>query len=132
MADTMQFDLVSPERSLVSGQVTSVHIPGANGYFMAMPGHAPMITSLRLGVLTVIEKAGSTKYAVSGGFAEVTTTGTSVLTEKATPASEMTGADIDAMVAEAEENAIGLSGTAKEASNMLLADLAVMRTVLGF
>ena len=50
MADTMQFDLVSPERRLASMQVTSVQIPGADGDMTAMEGHAPTITTLRPGV----------------------------------------------------------------------------------
>lgn len=131
MADTMQFDLVSPERSLVSTQISAVQIPGADGDFVAMPDHAPVITTLRPGVLTVTDGGASTDYAVSGGFAEVTATGTSVLAEKAMLASEATAADLDAMVAEAEAAATGLSGEAKDASDKLLADLAALRTALG-
>jgi len=131
MADTMQFDLVSPERSLASMQVMSVQIPGADGDFVAMPDHAPMITTLRPGVLTVTDSSGSIDYAVSGGFAEVTATGTSVLAEKAMPVSEMTAADLDAMVSEAEANATDLTGAAKDASDKLLSDLGVLRATLG-
>lgn len=131
MADTMQFDLVSPERSLASMQVNSVQIPGADGDFVAMPEHAPVITTLRPGVLTVTDGSGSTDYAVSGGFAEVTATGASVLAEKAMPVSEVTAADLDAMVAEAEANAEGLSGAAKDASDKLLSDLTDLRTAVG-
>ena len=53
MADTMQFDLVTPERKLASGPVREVRIPGADGDMTAMPDHAPTITTLRPGVLTV-------------------------------------------------------------------------------
>ena len=53
MAETMQFDLVSPERRLASLQVTSVQIPGADGDMTAMEGHAPTITTLRPGILSV-------------------------------------------------------------------------------
>jgi F-type H+-transporting ATPase subunit epsilon len=131
MADTMQFDLVCPERSLASLQVTSVQIPGADGDFVAMPDHAPVITTLRPGVLTVTDTSGSTDYAVSGGFAEITASGASVLAEKAMPAGDVTSADMDAMVAEAEANASDLTGAAKDASDRLLADLLVLRTSLG-
>ena len=131
MADTMQFDLVSPERSLVSTQVTSVEIPGADGDFVAMPDHAPVITTLRPGILSVMDGADSTSYAVSGGFAEVTATGTSVLAEKAMPTSEATGEVLDAMISEAETGGEGLTGAAKDASDKLLSDLAVLRTALG-
>src|SRR6056297_3211922 len=51
MADTMQFDLVSPEARIVSGKAASVQIPGAEGTLTAMPGHAPVITTLRPGIL---------------------------------------------------------------------------------
>jgi len=131
MADTMQFDLVSPERSLVSTQVSSVQIPGADGDFVAMPDHAPVITTLRPGILSVTDGAGSTDYAVSGGFAEVTATGASVLAEKAMPASEATAEVLDAMIAEAEAAANDVSGAAKDASDKLLSDLGVLRAALG-
>jgi len=131
MADTMQFDLVSPERSLVSREVTAVQIPGADGDFVAMPDHAPVITTLRPGILSVTDGAGSTDYAVSGGFAEVTAGGASVLAEKAMPAAEATGEVLDAMIGEAEAGAEGLTGAAKDASDKLLSDLAVLRTALG-
>jgi len=72
MADTMQFDLVSPERRLASAQVASVQIPGADGDMTAMPDHAPTITTLRPGILTVDGPDGQSEYVVTGGFAEIT------------------------------------------------------------
>ena len=81
MADTMQFDLVSPERRLASLQVASVQIPGADGDMTAMPDHAPVITTLRPGVLSVDGPSGTTEYLVTGGFAEISSEGASVLAE---------------------------------------------------
>ena len=101
MADTMQFDLVSPERSLASLQVRSVLIPGADGDMTAMPDHAPVITTLRPGVLKVEAPGGSAEYVVSGGFAEINATSLSVLAEKAIPLTEVTRAHIDEMIADA-------------------------------
>ena len=101
MADTMQFDLVSPERSLASLQVRSVLIPGADGDMTAMPDHAPVITTLRPGVLKVEAPGGTAEYVVSGGFAEINATSLSVLAEKAIPLSEVTRAHIDEMIADA-------------------------------
>ena len=101
MADTMQFDLVSPERSLASLQVSSVLIPGADGDMTAMPDHAPVITTLRPGVLRVEGPDGTSEYVVTGGFAEVNAQGTSVLAEKAIPLSEVTRAQIDTFIEEA-------------------------------
>ena len=71
MAQTMQFDLVSPERRLASGQVTAVQIPGVEGDLTAMPGHMPMITTLRPGVLRVSSEEGDKDYVVTGGFVEI-------------------------------------------------------------
>ena len=101
MADTIQFDLVSPERSLASLEVKAVQIPGADGDMTAMPDHAPLITTLRPGILTVEAPSETSEYVVFGGFAEIGTSGISVLAEKAVPKGEMTRADLDAMVEEA-------------------------------
>lgn len=101
MAETMQFDLVSPEQRLASGQVTSVQIPGVEGDLTAMPGHMPMITTLRPGVLRVSSEDGDQDYVVTGGFAEIGE-GLSVLAEKAVLRSEMTQETFAAMLEEAE------------------------------
>ena len=110
MADTMQFDLVSPERSLASLEVTSVLVPGADGDMTAMPDHAPVITTLRPGVLRIDGPAGQAEYLVSGGFAEINATSLSVLAEKAMPVGEVTRAQIDEMI----EDARAAHETAKE------------------
>ena len=84
MADTMQFDLVSPERSLVSIPVREVRLPGTDGDLTAMPGHAPTIVTLRPGLVTVVGTDGAqTEFAVTGGFAEVSEKGLTVLAESA-------------------------------------------------
>ena len=103
MADTVQFDLVSPERLLASAQVTAVQIPGADGDMTAMPDHAPTITTLRPGLLVTEGPDGTSEYVVTGGFAEISARGISVLAERAIPKGEVTKADHDAMVKEAEE-----------------------------
>ena len=82
MAETMQFDLVSPERRLASMQVAQVQIPGADGDLTAMPDHAPLITTLRPGVLRVSGPQGDAAYVVTGGFAEISPEGTSVLADR--------------------------------------------------
>ena len=109
MAQTMQFDLVSPERRLASGQVTSVQIPGVEGDLIAMPGHMPLITTLRPGVLRVSSEEGDQDYVVTGGFAEIGE-GLSVLAEKAVLRSEMTEETFETMLKEAEN----FYGKAKE------------------
>ena len=90
MADAMQFDLVSPERRLSSVQAREVQLPGTDGDMTAMPGHAPTITTLRPGILRVVHAGGTDEFVVSGGFAEITGTGVSVLAEQALRRADLT------------------------------------------
>ena len=99
----LQFDLVSPERRLASLEASAVQIPGADGDMTAMADHAPTITTLRPGVLSVTHSGGVDDYIVVGGFAEITPTGVTVLAERALPKSEVTQEMFDSMVAEAKE-----------------------------
>ncbi len=101
MADTMQFDLVSPERRLASAQVASIQIPGADGDMTAMQGHAPTITTLRPGILTVDGPDGQQQYVVTGGFAEITAAGVSVLAERALAKEDMTQETMEEIMEEA-------------------------------
>jgi F-type H+-transporting ATPase subunit epsilon len=96
----MQFDLVSPERRVASLEVTSVQIPGADGDMTTMPGHAPLITTLRPGILRVESTGGTQEYVVTGGFAEIGEN-LSVLAERALPREEMTQETFDAILEEA-------------------------------
>lgn len=99
----LQFDLVSPERRLASVEATEVQIPGADGDMTAMADHAPTITTLRPGVLTVVHGGGTDSYVVSGGFAEITAGSVSVLAERALPQAEVTQDIYDQMVEEAKD-----------------------------
>jgi F-type H+-transporting ATPase subunit epsilon len=130
MADTMQFDLVSPERKLASLEAEAVEIPGSEGDFTAMPDHAPFLTTLRPGLMKV--KAGSevSEYVVTGGFVEVSGTSTSVLAEHAVPKAEMTREIFDAMVAEAEEATVGAEGIIKDLADKHLDDTRALEGVL--
>ena len=135
MADTMQFDLVSPERSLASMQLSAVQIPGADGDMTAMPDHAPVITTLRPGILRAETSDGeATEYVVTGGFAEITGTAVSVLAEKVVPVSEMTRAHVDEMVesarsAHAELHAAhGGQHSLVDDATKLLADMEALGT----
>ena len=129
MAGTLQFDLVSPERRLASLAATEVQIPGAEGDMVAMAGHAPVITTLRPGVLRATSADGVKSYVVSGGFAEITATSISVLAEQAVPLEEMTPALMAAMVADATL-AAGLNPD-KDAADKVIADLAALRAAAG-
>jgi len=98
MADTLQFNLVSPERSLASMQVTEVQIPGSDGDMTAMADHAPTITTLRPGVLKVSGPEGDAEYVVTGGFAEIGDGGISVLAEQAIAKADMDQATLKGLV----------------------------------
>ena len=80
---TFHFELVSPEKLLFSGDVEQVDVPGAEGDFGVLAGHAPMVSTLRPGILTVHGAGGGQKIVVLGGFAEVSATGLTVLADVA-------------------------------------------------
>lgn len=127
MAGTMKFDLVSPERRLASAEATEVMIPGADGDLTAMEGHAPVILTLRPGVLKVVGPEGTAEYAVTGGFAEITATAATVLAEQAVPRAEITAAFVERMIGEARDAAREATGAARDAADKLLADLEALR-----
>lgn len=124
MADKMQFDLVSPERRLASMQVSALQIPGADGDMTAMPDHAPMITTLRPGILRVEGgDDGDQAYFVTGGFADVAGPTTTILAEQALPVGEVTGDLMDQLIADATAKRDAASEGAADAAAKLLADL---------
>ncbi|MPY69698.1 MAG: F0F1 ATP synthase subunit epsilon [Alphaproteobacteria bacterium] len=91
MADTVEFELVSPERLLVSASVEMVVVPGAEGDFGVLPGHAPLISTVRPGVISTYEDGRVvSRIFVAGGFAEVTAARCTVLADEAV---ELEGAD---------------------------------------
>ncbi len=125
MADTMQFDLVSPEKSLASLQAREVQIPGSEGDLTAMPDHAPLITTLRPGILRVVGEGETLEFAVTGGFAEVGAGATSVLAEQAVAVSDMTQDLFDGFVSEVRE------GGENDAAAKKLHDLAALGAEIG-
>lgn len=131
MADTMQFDLVSPERRLASLEATEVQIPGAEGDMTALPDHSPVITTLRPGILSVTSGGAQTKFLVLGGFAEITPEGTSVLAEQALPVEEVTQERIDALIADAAEAGKGQGDDAADTVAKLLADMVAAGREIG-
>ena len=127
MADTMQFDLVSPERKLASGQATSVLIPGADGDMTAMPDHAPVVTTLRPGILVVEMDGGTQEYAVTGGFAQITSAGTTVLADEALPKAEVSPDMLAERISAAESARDAAEGAAMDDAAKRLADLEALR-----
>jgi F-type H+-transporting ATPase subunit epsilon len=80
---TFHFELVSPEKLLFSGDVEQVDVPGAEGDFGVLAGHAPFVSTIRPGILTVHAASGEQKIVVLGGFAEVSADGLTVLADVA-------------------------------------------------
>ncbi|MBM9595884.1 F0F1 ATP synthase subunit epsilon [Roseitranquillus sediminis] len=134
MADTFQFDLVSPERRLTSVEATSVMVPGAEGDMTVMASHAPTITSLRPGLLRVEAQGGQQEFVVTGGFAEIGADGVTVLAERALPRDEVTRDVMNAMVREAAE--VHKSAREREEDGVdeaakLVADMVAVGTHIG-
>ena len=82
----LHFSLVAPERELFSGDVDQVVAPGAEGQFGVLAGHAPFMTTLAEGDVTVIDGSTRRVFAIRGGFADVTPDGLTILAEHATEA----------------------------------------------
>ena len=123
MANTMQFDLVSPERSLASLQVTAVQIPGADGDMTAMPGHAATLTSLRPGVVKVQSADGEKDFVVTRGFAEISADSVSLIAEHAHVGSEVTKADLEDVLSAARTAAENAAAEDKDAAEKFVADM---------
>jgi F-type H+-transporting ATPase subunit epsilon len=85
----LHFELVSPEKLLFSGDVSQVDLPGAEGDFGVLENHAPMVATLRPGILTVHGAGGAQRMVVLGGFAEVSASGLTVLAEVAENVADM-------------------------------------------
>jgi len=85
----LHFELVSPEKLVFSGEVSQVDVPGAEGDFGVLEGHAPFVTTLRPGILTVHASGGAQRIVVLGGFAEVSTEGLTVLADVAEAAEDI-------------------------------------------
>jgi F-type H+-transporting ATPase subunit epsilon len=85
----LHFELVSPEKLVFSGEVSQVDVPGAEGDFGVLEGHAPFVTTLRPGILTVHGSGGAQRIVVLGGFAEVSGEGLTVLADLAEAAEDI-------------------------------------------
>jgi F-type H+-transporting ATPase subunit epsilon len=99
---TFHFDLVSPEKLAFSGEVDQVDIPGAEGDFGVLAGHAPVVAALRPGILTVTTGTTREKIIVLGGLAEVSEKGLTVLADVATSLDELDRARFAETISEME------------------------------
>lgn len=100
MADGVHIEIVSPERLALSEDVRSVTVPGVEGYFTVLGEHAPLMSVLRPGFITVTDLQNIAHvYYVRGGFADVAPTGLTILAEEARPIAEFNRTEIEALIA---------------------------------
>jgi len=125
MAGTFKFELVTPERMALSQDATQVVVPGLEGDFAVLPGHAPVISALRPGIIVVtLPDASRTRIFVKGGFAEVDPQHLTVLAERALDVEAMDAGTIAAELAAAEaELAAAADDTARLAATSALDQL---------
>jgi F-type H+-transporting ATPase subunit epsilon len=106
MAESFQFELVSPERLLVSEQVEQVVIPGAEGEMTVLANHAPAMTTIKPGVVTVKMAGGQEdRFVVFGGFADILPSGCTLLAESAVRVAEVDREDLARRIQDAREDA---------------------------
>jgi len=99
---TFHFELVSPQSVAFSGEVDQVDVPGAEGDFGVLAGHAPMIALIRPGVLTIIAAGKQTSMVVLGGFAEVGPAGLTVLADVASSIEALDRASLQRQIEQIE------------------------------
>jgi F-type H+-transporting ATPase subunit epsilon len=131
MAEKLKFDLVSPERLLMTAEVDQVTVPGAEGVFGVGPGHVPVMSTLRPGVLDVVENGTEKRFFVRGGFAEVNADGLTILAEQALDLGAVDAADLDQEIKNAEEDATDAkTEAAREEAAERLAKLREVRAAV--
>ena len=116
MAEKLNFSLVSPERELMSAEVDQVDIPGSEGWIGVLANHAPFMTTLAPGVITVRNGDVEKKIFVRGGFAEISPAGLTVLAEDASPLEEL---DADAIAARVQHAQADLENADTDAKKQL-------------
>jgi F-type H+-transporting ATPase subunit epsilon len=128
----LHFELVSPARLLFSGDVASVIIPGTEGEMTILPQHAPVLSTLRPGIVTVAKDGGaSEKIFVRGGFAEVNAKGLTVLAETAIPMAELDASAMSAQIKTAEDEvAAAKDDEGKRKANEALEQLKGLQAAL--
>jgi F-type H+-transporting ATPase subunit epsilon len=122
MADKITFELVSPEKLLLSKAVDMVTVPGTEGYMGVMAGHASLVSTLRAGMIDMNDNGQDTRFFIRGGFAEINATKITVLAEAAIPISELDLAQLDQRIVDAQEDEIAAKTDADRARAAQLVD----------
>lgn len=129
---TFHFELVSPERLVFSGEVDQVVVPGAEGEFGVMAGHAPFVSTLKPGILRIKAGGGDVPVFVRGGFAEAGPSGLTVLAETSMPIEELNPARLATEIKNAEDDvADAKSDAAKAKAQEKLDQLKELKAALG-
>ncbi len=130
---SFHFELVSPERLLFAGEVEAVVVPGSEGQFTVMRDHAPFMSTMKPGVVEVVESGSkSRRLFVRGGFADVSPTGLTILAEQAIPVEDINLAHIEAEIKYAQEDlADAQSDEARRAASEKIGQLDEVKSALG-
>jgi F-type H+-transporting ATPase subunit epsilon len=128
MADKILFELVSPEKLLLSKAVDMVTVPGTEGYMGVMAGHSPLVSTLRAGMIDMKDEGQDTRFFIRGGFAEINPGKITVLAEEAIPMSEMDLAILDQRIKDAQEDEIAAKTDAdRTRAAQMVDDLKLVR-----
>ena len=115
---SLQLDVITPERRLVSEEVDSVTLPGLGGELGILPGHTPLISQLQTGILAYVQGGATKRLLVSGGFAEVNADRVSVLADLAEFPNEVNAQAARAEREEAEKRLGAFTGTPEEMASL--------------
>jgi F-type H+-transporting ATPase subunit epsilon len=127
-AEKIAFDLVSPEKLLLSAKADMVTVPGTEGYMGVMAGHAATVTTLRAGMIDVQADGKDERYFIRGGFAEINATKITVLADEAIPMTELDLAVLDQRISDAQEDELAATtDAARLKAAQLVDDLKLVR-----
>jgi F-type H+-transporting ATPase subunit epsilon len=128
MAGKIAFDLVSPEKLLLSVQADMVTVPGTEGYMGVIAGHAPLVSTLRAGMIDVQIDGRDDRYFIRGGFAEINAGKITVLADEAIPMTVLDLAILDQRISDAQEDELAAETDAARArAGQLVDDLKLVR-----
>ena len=128
MAQKIAFDLVSPEKLLLSVQADMVTVPGTEGYMGVIAGHAPLVSTLRAGMIDVLIDGKDDRYFIRGGFAEINAGKITVLADEAIPMTELDLAILDQRISDAQADELAADTDAARAkAAQLVDDLKLVR-----
>ena len=123
------FDLVSPEKLLLSVDADMVTVPGTEGYMGVMAGHASLVTTLRAGMIDTKIDGVDTRYFIRGGFAEINAAKVTVLADEAIPFTELDLAVLDQRISDAQEDEIAAKTDAdRSKAAQMVDDLKLVRS----